>query len=64
MSIVSKELADRVIAGEFAEDEWVQIIKYTNASGGESYGLETDGSIGRYSPSPYVQNPTIYWKQT
>jgi hypothetical protein len=62
MSTVSKEIADRVIAGEYPLDEWVRIIEYDNAFGGVGYGLENAHTIGRYSPSEYVINPRIYWE--
>lgn len=63
MSTVDKEIADAVIAGKYEEDGWVRIIKYTNAWGGEAYGLENIRSIGRYRPSNYVINPTVYWER-
>jgi hypothetical protein len=62
MGTVSKEIADAVIAGEYPDDEWVRIIKYENAWGGISYGLECALTIGKYSPSEYVKNPQIYWE--
>lgn len=62
MTTVSKEIADKIIAGEYPEDQWVQIIEYDNAWNGVAYGCEHIGSIGKYSPSPYVRNPRVYWK--
>jgi hypothetical protein len=65
MATVSKEIADRIIAGEFAaEDGWPQrIVEYDNAFGGVSYGVEQyPNEIGRYSESSYVHNPRVYWK--
>jgi hypothetical protein len=63
MATVDKEIADRIIAGEFAEEDgWpARIVKYINAWGGESYGVEMRHEVGRYSPSEYVRNPTVYW---
>jgi hypothetical protein len=62
MSTVSKEIAEKVIAGAYPEDEWVRIIKYENAWGGIAYGLESRHTLGKYSPSEYVKNPQIYWE--
>lgn len=63
MNTVSKEIADRIIAGEFPEDDCVQIVEYDNAWGGVSYGccfgLE---NIHKYRASAYVRNPRVYWK--
>lgn len=61
MSTVTKEIADKVAAGYYPEDGFVRIIKYTNAWGGEAYGLESKNTIGKYSPSEFVINPEIYW---
>lgn len=63
MATVDKSIADRIIAGEFAEDQPTRIIKYMNAWGGEAYGVEfaTDRP-GRYTASEFVQNPEIYWE--
>lgn len=63
MGTVSKQIADRVIAGEFPEDEPVlRIVKYRNAWGGESYGIETKHNLGAYHETAYVQNPEVYWQ--
>lgn len=63
MATVDKSIADRIIAGEFAEDQPRRIIKYINHWGGESYGVEfaTDRP-GRYEESDFVQSPTVYWE--
>lgn len=62
MSTVDKNIADRIIAGEFPEDNCVRIVKYTNAWGGESYGCEFgQHQRGRYRASEFVINPTVYW---
>lgn len=62
MSTVSKKIADRVIAGEYPEDEWIRIVEYDDAWGGVGYGLENAHTIGKYYPSEYVRNPRIYWE--
>jgi hypothetical protein len=62
MSTVTKEIADKVVAGAYPEDEWVRIIKYNNAWGGVGYGLENNRTIGRYSPSEFVKDPQVYWE--
>ena len=64
MSTVSKEIADDIIAGKYPEDEWIRIIEYDNAWGGVAYGLESRRTLGKYSPSEYVQNPRVYWQIT
>lgn len=65
MSTISKELAN-VIArngGYFADDPRVlRIVQYTNAWGGEAYGIEYEGQVGKYGPSDYVNNPKVYWE--
>jgi hypothetical protein len=61
MGTVSKEIADKVIAGYYPEDNVVRIIKYTNAWGGEAYGLESERELGRYKESEFVINPEVYW---
>ena len=63
MGTVNKDIADRVIAGEFREDHPRKIVKYTNAWGGESYGLICRGeSLDRYKASDFVINPSVYWE--
>ena len=64
MSTVTKKIADNVIAGKYPEDNWLRIIKYKNAFGGESYGLERKETLGKYQPSQYVINPEIYWSKS
>jgi hypothetical protein len=51
MATVTKEIADRIVAGEFKEDGWVRIVEYDNAWGGTSYGCETKWELGKYTPS-------------
>ena len=64
MGTVSKEIADRIIAGEFPEDEATKITKYTNAWGGESYGVTFHGMRNVYAePSEFIINPTLYWSK-
>jgi hypothetical protein len=63
MATVDKDIADRAIAGEYPEDEIVKIVKYTNAWGGESYGLIFEGeSLDRYHASDFVIDPVTYWE--
>lgn len=64
MGTVSKDIADRVIAGEFPEDNVVKIVVYQNAfNGQDAYGLITKGDdLNRYHASQYVRNPRVYWE--
>ena len=62
MSTVDKSIADRIAAGEFAEDRAQRIIKYTNAWGGEAYGvIYASDYPDKYAASDFVQNPVLYW---
>jgi len=63
MGIVSKDIADRTIAGEFASDFPTRIIRYTNAWGEEVYGrLCRHDDPDRYAASDRVRNPSVYWE--
>ena len=62
-TIDSKEIIDDIIAGKYPEDEWVKIVKYTNAWGGQCYGCISKGmDLESYAPSEYVINPVTYWE--
>lgn len=66
MATVSKDIADRIIKGEFAaEDGWpLRIVEYTNAWGGVAYGVEHHASeYGKYRESKFVRNPKVYWER-
>jgi hypothetical protein len=64
MATVDKKIADEIVAGKYAEDMPVKIVKYDNAWGGESYGVIFAGEpLDRYAQSPYVMNPTVYWEK-
>lgn len=67
MTTVDKQFADQLIAlnGQYEDDRPIYtIVAYTNAWGGPAYGLNYiwGSDLGRYTESPFVQNPTIYWK--
>ena len=63
MGSVTKEIADRAIAGEFPEDQIVKIVKYQNAWGGYAYGVIMQGQpLDTYKESFYVKNPVTYWE--
>lgn len=65
MGTVSKDIADKIIAGKghYADDPPViQIIEYTNMAGALAYGLEYERDIGKYQPSPFVINPKVIFK--
>lgn len=63
MATINKDIADRIIAGEFEDDDPKRIVEYTNAWGALAYGV----TFGRENPdkylleSQYVINPKIYW---
>lgn len=60
MGTISKKIADDVVAGKYAEDRPVKIVKYTNAWGAEAYGLICEGqSLDRYCASEFA----IYWEE-
>ena len=62
MATVSKEIADRIVAGEFADDMPQSITEYDNAFGGVSYGVVFAGdSPDKYCASEFVFNPRLYW---
>ena len=62
MGTVNKEIADAIIRGEYPEDEILRIVRYTNAWGGDSYGLVSKGQpVNTYAASDFVKNPTVYW---
>lgn len=65
MATVSKDLADELVFGDgyYSDDpRVVRIVEYTNAWGGQSFGLEYEGQLGKYSESEYVQSPKVYWQ--
>lgn len=61
MSTVDVTIARRAAAGEWPEDDVQRIVRYENAWGGVSYGLEFPGQVGKYSPSEFVRNPQVVW---
>ncbi len=72
MSTVNKEFADKVVAANgilYPDDAFeppiTRLVKYTNAWGGEAYGMTFQGQDqDKYMrPTEYVQNPSIYWEQ-
>jgi hypothetical protein len=65
MGTVSKDIADDIIAGKYAEEDgWpIRIVEYTNAWGNQAYGVEqNERDRGKYSPSEFVRNPKVYWE--
>jgi hypothetical protein len=62
MGTISRKIADDVIAGLYDDDHPVKLVKYTNAWGGESFGLICQGQpLDTYRESQFVINPTVYW---
>lgn len=63
MATVNKEIADRIVAGEFSEDRAVKIVKYINMAGEDAYGVIFEGDpLDKYEPSPFVHSPSVYWE--
>jgi len=65
MATISKKLADELVAGDgyYSDDpRAVRIVQYTNAWGGEAYGIEYPGQLGKYAQSEYVIDPKVYWE--
>lgn len=64
MATVDKSIADRIVAGEFPEDDARKIVEYDNAFGGVGYGvIFGDQDPDRYAPSEFVRNPRLYWEK-
>jgi len=62
MSTVSKEIADRIIAGEYPTDHAVKIVEYDNNWNGVGYGvIFRGGDPDTYEESDFVHNPRVYW---
>jgi len=64
MATVDKDIADRIVAGEFAEDDARKIVEYDNAFGGVGYGvIFGDDDPDMYRETAFVRNPRLYWKK-
>lgn len=62
MATVDKDIADRIVAGEFASDKPQKIIEYDNAFGGVSYGVVfKHDDPDMYRETDFVRNPRQYW---
>ena len=62
MSTVSREIAERIAAGEFDSDNPTAIVKYTNRWSYSSYGvIFSERFPEQYAPSPFVRNPQVWW---
>jgi hypothetical protein len=49
--------------GYYSDDPRVmRIVEYTDMGGKQAYGLEYEHQVGKYTPSPYVRNPKVYWQ--
>lgn len=66
MATVDKAIADAIVGGEYAEDGATRIVKYTNAWGGEAYGVTfgTQDKDTYMHPTQFIRNPEIYWDET
>lgn len=64
MATVDKSIADRIVAGEFPEDDARKIVEYDNAFRRVSYGvIFGDDDPDKYAPSEFVRNPRLYWEK-
>jgi hypothetical protein len=69
MSTISKEIADKIIAGEFAEDNIVAIVKYNNAfNGADAYKIYTSRTehlvdFALMGGEPFMLNASLYWEK-
>ena len=64
MGTVNKQIADDIIAGKYANDGIVKIVKYTHAWGEEAYGLIGQHEpLDKYRESDFVQSPSVYWEE-
>lgn len=67
MSTVSKEIADRAIAGEYEPEDppVLAVVVYNNVfNGGESYGLcYYESQVRGYFDSEYCINPRFYYER-
>jgi hypothetical protein len=66
MATVSKEIADKIIAGGYPDDTpAVKIVKYTNMEGADAYGvIYAHESLDKYRESVFVRGPVTYWEKT
>lgn len=65
MGTVGREIAEEIRNnnGYYETDPRVmRIVEYDNAWGGVGYGLEYEHDMGRYSPSPHVRNPRVFFE--
>lgn len=71
MSTIDKAFADKLVAANgqlYPDDPFeppvTRIVKYTNAWGGEAYGITFEGQDpGKYMlPTEFISNPTVYWE--
>lgn len=63
MATVSREIADAIVRGEYAEDRPVKIVRYINAWDGISYGVIYEGDDpNKYAETDFVRYPSVYWE--
>jgi hypothetical protein len=73
VSTVDKAFADKVVAAKghlYPDDPFeppiTRIVEYTNAWGGQAFGMTFRGQDpDKYMrPTEFVNNPRIYWEQS
>ena len=64
MTIITyKPIIDDIIAGKYPEDNWIKIVKYTNAWGQVAYGCIYEGQpLDMYAASEFVIDSETYWE--
>lgn len=65
MGTVSRELATQIkeANGYYKDDPRVaRIVEYTDMGGKQAFGLEYEHQVGKYAESPYVRNPSVFFR--
>lgn len=64
MATVDRSIVNRIIAGEFADDNPTCIVEYTNAWGNKAYGVTFDGNDEKYKQATkYIIQPKVIWTE-
>ena len=64
-TINSQSVIDDIIAGKYPEDNWIKIVRYTNAWGDTTYSCIAKGQpLDMYAASEYIIDPETHWEAT